>query len=192
MWNTKTVGEFFEKISGVRVLHESDEVLEYEPVECRGNFLCNVDPGIAAKSVVYISSMMNEPGIPEDAVLAKLVQEYIIVKESYVVTRLIAARNYTGMLEFVEKVSKLICEKLGIRYMTSHEIAELEQKAGREYLEGLIRESCIRVKMLRGKEEYLVEKDGNGGISLRPGAGGEALSLEEFWEQIGYQLVIAE
>lgn len=181
MWNTESVKELFEQLNNTWI-DRTGEPLELEYTECVGNFISYIDLGQCGdKSLLYISDMANDPHIPEDIARMKFIYSFFLIKQSFEIGRFIQCRNTSGMLEFLEKISKYTCEKCGYAFYSHDEIIDATSEYSDEYIKRIIteHENNTVIRKIDSDDEYKIERIDSNGIFLRYVSSDNIINMDE-------------
>lgn len=181
MWNIKTVKELFEQLNNTWI-DRTGEPLKLEYNECIGNFISYIDLGHGGdNSLLYISDLANDPHIPEEIVRMKFIYSFFLIKQRFEISRFIQCRNTSGMMEFLERISKYICEKCGYAFFTHDNIIEATSEYSEEFIKRIIteHENDASIRIIASDYEYKIERIDSEGIFIRPVTSDYIINMDE-------------
>lgn len=187
MWSIDTVKALYEQLKD-EWEYGNDRELNIEYRECTGNFICFTELDFINKSVIYISDMVNYSDTPDDIIKMKFIYDFFVIRHSFEIERFIQFNNTFGMVEFLERVGKFICEKCGYTFYSLDDVHAVMDEKGEKYIEGVLKKqkNAALVKLLKNGEEYNIEGADSENIYLRSIKSDEIINLNDLKHSNGF------
>ena len=186
LWNADTVKELFEQLNNTW-MDRTGEALNVEYKECYGNFLYFIERGSDDNKVVYISDLANNKDILDDIARMKFIYCFFIIKHTFEVGRFIQCKNPSGLVEFLERISKYICEQCGYSFFTLEAVQEAIKEITIKYPVQVLKEheDTAVITLLSNDERYKVSEISGDKISLSSISSDDMIMLDDLKTDTG-------